>query len=155
MTTQPFMDEVIRPHRSLPRAGFIALMAVMTVFNVGFSVVFAAMGAGVVPLFMIAVELAALGAFWASYRSGERFERVRVTAVEVRVTRHFRRTVETVWLSPVEGTDLSQGGPDAAPRLQRTGQDLTLAEGLSPRRRAEFAEALDEALRRARSEVAP
>jgi uncharacterized membrane protein len=144
------MDEVIRPHRSLPRAGFLALVAVVTVFNLGLGVLFTAIGAVFVPVFMFLGELGMLAAFWVSYRTGEGFERVRVTNAEVRVTRHSRREVETVWVSQLESTQVSRAGEDGPPSLHAPGHDLRIAEGLSLRRRSEFAEALTEAIRRAR-----
>jgi uncharacterized membrane protein len=147
-----YMDEVIRPHRSLPRTGFVVLVALMTGFNLGVGVLFTALGAVFVPVFMTLGEFGVLAAFWMSYRAGEQFDRVRVTNGEVRVTRHRRRNVETVWTSPVDCTRVSRPSQDHAPSLHALGRDLRIAEGLSPGRRAEFAEALDEAIRRAQLE---
>ena len=150
MPGAPYMDEVIRPHRSLPRGGFVVLVAVMTAFNLGVGVLFTAIGAVFVPVFMLLGELGVLAAFWVSYRTGAQFDRVRVTNAEVRVTRHRRRDVQTVWISPVDCTRVTHASEDAPPSLHAPGRDLRLAEGLSPRRRAEFAEALDGAIQRAR-----
>ena len=52
MTAALYMDAVITPNRSLPRAGFLWLIGLLVAFNLIMAVFFVAMGALPVPIFL-------------------------------------------------------------------------------------------------------
>jgi uncharacterized membrane protein len=153
MSAQLFLDEEIRPHRSLSRQGFIVLLAVLTTFNVITAVLFTVIGAHIVPIFLGLDLVAVIAAFAASYRTAEHIERVQVSAAEVRVIHQFRQQVDTVWLSPTAQTQVAMRvrDEDDDELTLRLGQrEFTFARALSPKRRADLARALDLAIWRAR-----
>src|SRR5579864_8422267 len=80
-----YMDAGITPQRSLSRKGFIVLISVLTGINTLTAIVFLAMRAAPVPLFLGLDVIAVAVAFVASARSARRRERIQVTADEVRV----------------------------------------------------------------------
>lgn len=85
MNDKPLFEAVLSPHRSLGRAGFIILMAIVTAITAAHMVVFAAAGAWPV-LGFFGLDLALLfGAFWLSYRSGRSREFVRVSRTDLTV----------------------------------------------------------------------
>ena len=153
MAAELFMDEEIRPHRSLSRQGFIVLIGVLTAFNVVTAVLFTVIGAHIVPFFLGLDFAAIVTAFAVSYRRAEHVERVQVSAAEVRVIRQFRQQADTVWLSPTALTQVAmrvRDDDDDQLTLRLGQRDFTFARSLSPRRRADLAKALDRAIWRAR-----
>ena len=150
-----YMDAVIRPNRSLSMRGFYWLIGVLVFFNLAVAGLMIALGAFPVPIFLGIDVLAVILAFRASYRSGGLFERVQVSAAEVRVLHQAGARSRTVWTSPTAFTRVAveqPGEPEARIRLCLSGRALTVARALSPPEREDFAEALQRAIREANAE---
>jgi uncharacterized membrane protein len=150
-----YMDAVIRPNRSLSRRGFYWLLGALIAFNLAIGSLMVALGAFPVPIFLGLDVLGVFLAFRASYRRGGQFERVCVSAEEVVVIHQAGRIARTVWTSPTAftGVSLDQGDDQSARlRLKLSGKGLTVAAALSPRERTAFADALERAIRKARTE---
>jgi uncharacterized membrane protein len=149
-----FMDAVITPHRSMSSKGFIILIGVLTAINATSAAFFVMIGAGPIPVFLGLDLLAVIVAFAVSSRAARRQERIRVTALEVRVIQASPRGEETVWVSPTAFTSVALVG-DAGDadflRLRLSDRELRVARDLSRPERLAFAKALDRALWRARS----
>lgn len=151
------MDAEIRPNRSLSERGFIILIAVVTLANCASAAVFIAMGATFVPIFLSLDLLAVVVAFLASFRAARRVERVQVTAREVRVVQQTPRESRVVWESPTAFTRIQveqEENRTVGLKLALSGREMAVAAALSPRERAEFAQALEDAIWRARRERA-
>lgn len=148
-----FMDAEIRPHRSLSERGFITLICIVTALNCASAAVFVAMGAYFVPIFLGADVLAVVVAFLASFAAARQIERVRVTDRSVRVTRETPKFSTVVWESPTAFTRVSVLTEDDRAidlRLALSGKEAPVARALSPAERADFARALEDAIREAR-----
>ena len=149
-----FMDAVITPNRSLSRKGFIILISVMTAINAVTAFGFYAIGAAPIPFFLGFDLLAVVVAFAVSRRAGTD-ERIQVTAEEVRVLMRSREGDEKiVWTSPTAFTqvDLAGDAGDATDlSLRLSGRRLPVAKTLSRPERLAFAQALHDAIRRARN----
>lgn len=148
-----FMDAEIRPHRSLSQRGFIILICIVTALNCASAAVFVAMGAYFVPVFLGADVLAVVIAFLASFAAARQIERVRVTDRSVRVTRETPKMTTLVWESPTVFTRVSLLTEDNQAidlRLALSGKEAPVARALSPAERAQFAQALEGAIREAR-----
>jgi uncharacterized membrane protein len=149
------MDAEIRPNRSLSERGFIILIAVVTVANCASAAVFIALGATFVPFFLGLDLLAVIVAFLASFRAGKRIERVQVSAREVRVTHETPAWTKLVWQSPTAFTRVrieKEAERAVALKLALSGREAEVAAALSPRERADFAQALERAIGQARLE---
>ncbi len=149
------MDAVLTPTRSLPKAGLYVLLGGVGFVNLVVAGMFLRMGAGPVPFFLGFDFLAILLAFHLSYRQARQKERVQVTADEVCVTHEIGRRRRTVWRSPTAFTRVSvdaAGEPETRVSLHLSGRSLVLAGRLSPQERTDFAQALEAAIRAARSE---
>ncbi len=150
-----FMDAVITPHRSMSSKGFIILIGVLTAINATSAAFFVMIGAGPVPIFVGLDLLAVIVAFAISSHAARRHERIRVTALEVRVIQASPRGEETVWVSPTALTRVAFVG-DAGDadflRLRLSDRELRVARDLSRPERLAFAKALDRAIWRARSD---
>lgn len=152
-----YMDAEIRPNRSLSERGFIVLIAVVTAANCASAAVFVAMGATFVPIFLGVDLLAVIVAFLVSFRAGKRVERVQVTSRDIRVTQETPRSSEVVWESPTAFTRVhveKDEGRTVGLKLALSGRELSVAAALSPRERAEFAQALERAIWQAKRERA-
>ena len=148
-----FMDAEIRPHRSLSQRGFIILICIVTALNCASAAVFVAMGAYFVPMFLGADVVAVVIAFLASFAAARQIERVRVTDRSVRVTRETPKMTTLVWESPTVFTRVSVLTEDNQTidlRLALSGKEAPVARALSPAERAQFARALEGAIREAR-----
>jgi uncharacterized membrane protein len=148
-----FMDAEIRPNRSLSQRGFIILIAVVTVLNCASAAVFIAMGAYFVPVFLGLDVLAILAAFLASFAAAKQIERVIVTDRAVRVTHETPKWTRLVWESPTAFTRvnvLTEDDQAIDLRVALSGKEEAVARSLSPPERAEFAKALEGAIRKAR-----
>jgi uncharacterized membrane protein len=153
--TALYMDAVIRPNRSLSRRGFYWLIGVVAFFNLAVAALMIVLRAFPVPIFLGADLLAVILAFLANYRSGGLSERVQVSAAEVRVLHQAGARSRTIWSSPTAFTRVAvdlAGEPETRVRLELSGRALTVARALSPGERADFAEALQSAIREARAE---
>lgn len=151
-----YMDAVITPHRSLSPRGFVILIGVMTAINVACALLFLAMGAAPVPLFLCLDLAAVIAAFAVSNRAGRRSERVQVSAGEVRVVLESRAGARVVWRSPTAFTRVALvGDPEADTDLllRLSDRAVPVARALSRPERAAFARALEAAIGRARAGV--
>jgi uncharacterized membrane protein len=149
-----YMDAVISPHRSLSRRGFIILISILTLINAVTAMVFVALGAGPVPVFLALDVVAVVVAFAISRRSAMRTERIQVSAREVRVMLATSRGVQTVWSSPTAFTRvtlLGEAEDERDLRLRLSNREVAVAGALSRRERLDFCQALDGAIMRARS----
>jgi len=155
MASLLYMDAEIRPNRSLSERGFIILITIVTVANCASAAVFLAMGATFVPFFLAFDGLAVIVAFLVSFQAARRVERVQVTAAEIRVIHETPKTTQLVWESPTAFTRLEVEREEertVALKLALSGREAEIAAALSPRERAEFAQALERAIWRAKRE---
>jgi uncharacterized membrane protein len=145
-------DAVLYPNRSLPNAGFVAVMAIVVGANFLFGVYFYAIGAWPVIGFCGLDALLVWLAFRLSYRQGRLHERIRVDAGDVLVSRALPSGHESRWrLEPFWACVVidNPGAHEARVRLVSKGRSLVLGSFLSPEERMHFGRALDAALRRA------
>lgn len=147
-------DAILYPHRSLPNAGFIAVMAVVIAVNLTLGLSFYLIGAwpvlGFCGLDIFLVWLA----FRLSYRQGRLHERVRIEPDAMWVARVLPSGHETRWRLHPFWARVSIDRPvkhESQVRVTSKGRTLILGSFLSPRERGEFAEALAAALARARN----
>lgn len=153
MTDTVFMDAEIRPNRSLSKRGFIVLISVVLVANLASAALFLAMGAWFVPMFLGLDVLAVVFAFKVNFAKARLVERVQVTDRAVRITRETRNQSHLVWESPTAFTRVSMIMDDDQPvdlRVALSGKQTHVARALGPKERAEFARALEDAIRTAR-----
>lgn len=148
-----YMDAVITPNRSLSERGFVILISVITLANIASAAVFVAMGAHWVPIFL-GIDLAAVVvAFVISFRQARNVERVQVSPHQVVVTYETPKWSRVVWESPTAFTRVERDEEDGRVidlRLALSGRETPVAAALSPRERADFARALEDAIWRAR-----
>lgn len=150
-----YMDAVITPHRSLSRKGFIVLIAVLTSINTITAILFVALRATPVPLFLGLDVIALAVAFIASRRAVLRRERIQVTAADVRVVLETPKGASTVWLSPTAFTRVALVGEDEDDldlQLRLSDRALGVARALTRAERRDFAVALERAIRQARKD---
>ena len=149
-----YMDAVITPARSLSRRGFIVVISVLTAINAATAVMFMALHAAPVPVFLALAVIALAGALIASQRAARRRERIQVTAAEVRVVLETPTGAHTVWLSPTAFTRVALVGGEADEtglELRLSDRAVAVARALSRTERRDFANALEQAIRRART----
>ncbi len=149
------MDAEIRPNRSLSERGFIWLICIVTAANCASAAVFIHLGAIYVPFFLGLDVLAVIAAFLASFAAAKRVQRVQVDSRDVRVVLETPRDSRVVWESPTAFTRVFVETEDERTvglRLALSGKGVDVAEALSPRERAEFAQALQQAIWQARQE---
>lgn len=149
-----FMDAEIRPNRSLSERGFVILITVITAANVACAAVFVNIGAHFVLPFL-GLDLAAIVvAFLASFRASRIIERVQVSAAAIKITYETPKAVRLVWESPTAFTRvISESDAEdrmLALRLALSGRETAVAVALSPGERRQFAQALEDAIWRAR-----
>jgi len=155
MSLSFYMDAEITQNRSLSQRGFITLISIITVFNCASAAVFIAMGAHLVPIFLGLDLMAVVAAFLASFQAAKRVERVQVTAREVSIIHETPRWRKLVWRSPTAFTRVAlEVEEDRAVdlKLALSGREVSVAQALSPLERQQFAQALESAIHRARSE---
>lgn len=150
-----YMDAVITPNRSLSERGFVILISIITLANIASAAVFVAMGAHWVPIFLGLDLAAVLVAFLISFRQARNVERVQVSPHQVVVTYETPKWTRVVWESPTAFTRVAverdaEDGRVVDLKLALSGRETPVAAALSPRERAEFARALEDAIWRAR-----
>lgn len=149
-----YMDAVITPNRSLSQRGFVVLISLVTFFNCAAALVFLAMGATLVPLFLGLDVAAVVVAFLVSYAQAKQVERVQVTARDVRVVRETPKWRQVIWESPTAFTrvalEVDEDQVVHGVRLAMSGRHASVAAALSPLERADFARALEQAIYKAR-----
>jgi uncharacterized membrane protein len=147
-----FFDAEVRPNRSLPNPGFMALMIAIGVLSFTAGIAFMLMGAWpVLGFFGLDVLLVWL-AFRFSYREGRRVETIQVTPREIRVARRSPFGHLTAFRIPAAFTRVEivgRGEPDVQARLAHAGKHLIIGSMLAPKEREALAEALQEAVRTA------
>ena len=147
-------DARLSPHASLPRAGFLVLMAILCAISFVAGIAFVAIGAWpVFGFFGLDVALVYI-AFRINYRRAQRFETVQLTptrlAVE-RVSPHGQ--VQRFELQPYWLRVLMDDPPrhESQLILRSHGKSLVIGAFLSPPERLEVANALNAALARLKS----
>jgi uncharacterized membrane protein len=151
-----FLDAVLVPHRSLPPAGFLILMAMLGVVSFIAGMIFVLHGAWpVMGFFGLDVGLVYL-AFRINYRSARREERVRLAADSLTVERigvrgdRRRWRFEPAWLRIV----FEEIDPETNRLSIRShGRSLVLGSFLGAAERRDFAAALGAALGRWRARL--
>ena len=152
------MDAVLTPTRSLPKIGLYLVVGALAVSNLVVAIMFLAIGAKPVPIFLGLDFLAVLLAFHISYRQARRRERVQVSADEIRVTHEVGAQKRTVWRSPTAFTRVevqARGEPEVSVALRLSRRRLVVAGQVSPQERTDFADALEAAIKSARAERYP
>lgn len=146
-------DAVLYPNRSLPNAGFIAVMSVVIGANFLFGIYFFSIGAWPVIGFCGLDVFLVWLAFKLSYRQGRLRERVWVSADEMWISRILPSGHETRWRLQPAWTRISIDKPvkhESQVRVTSRGETLILGAFLSPEERGKFADALADALGAAR-----
>ena len=158
MSAHLHLDAVLTPTRSLSRNGLFVLLGVLALFNLLVAILFLVMGAWPAPVFLGIDFMAVLLAFHLSYRQARRKERVQVSADEVRVVHEVGAQKRTVWRSPTAFTRVlieAKGQPEVRVTLALSRKRIMVAGQVSPQERADFADALEAAIRAARAERYP
>ncbi|MBI1364651.1 MAG: DUF2244 domain-containing protein [Alphaproteobacteria bacterium] len=146
-------DALLYPNRSLPNAGFIAVMTIVILANMTIGLGVYLMGAWPVIGFCGLDVFLVWLAFRLSYRQGRLHERVRVTPDEMWVSRVLPSGHETRWRLQPYWTEVKIDRPvehESQVRVVSKGRTLILGSFLSPPERGEFAAALSAALERSR-----
>lgn len=152
---EPVFDAEITPHRSLSARGFVILMLCFGCLSTIVSIPFVIAGAWPVLGFFGLDVLALWIAFRVSFARARAYERVVLTYLEllVRKVTHHGRTSEwrfnPLWVRIETETDDEFGVTQVA--VAERGRRLVVAGSLSPRERADFAEAFGRALAVARA----
>ncbi|MEC9249904.1 MAG: DUF2244 domain-containing protein [Pseudomonadota bacterium] len=149
-----FMDAELAPNRSLRNPAFLALMVAIGLISFTAGMLFITIGAWpVMPFFGLDAILVWV-AFRISYRDGKAREWVRVDARDIEVIRrhptgHMRRfRLPTAWVK-LDLINPKEHHSQVA--LRAHGKALVLASFLSPEERGDFADALAQAITRARN----
>jgi uncharacterized membrane protein len=145
-------DAILAPNRSLPNAGFVAVMSIVIISNILFGTYFYLLGAWPVIGFCGLDVFAVWLAFKISHRQGRLRERVRVSEADMWVARVLPSGHETRWRLQPFWTKVSIQRPidhESQVRVMSKGGTLILGAFLSPDERGRFAEALSGALQRA------
>lgn len=146
-------DAVLSPNRSLPNAGFLAVMAIVIGANFVFGVYFYAIGAWPVIGFCGLDVFLVWLAFKISYRQGRLRERVRISSGDMRVSRILPSGHESRWRIEPYWARVVIDNPErheSRVRVVSKGRSLVLGAFLSPDERMEFGRALASALAKVR-----
>jgi len=146
-------DAVLSPNRSLPNAGFLAVMAIVIGANFVFGVYFYAIGAWPVIGFCGLDVFLVWLAFKLSYRQGRLRERVRIASGDMRVSRILPSGHESRWRIEPYWARVVIDNPErheSRVRVVSKGRSLVLGAFLSPDERMEFGRALASALAKVR-----
>src|SRR6266851_10061344 len=152
-----FLDAVLAPHRSLPPAGFAAIMAIFGGISFIAGIFFVLHGAWpVMGFFGLDVGLVYL-AFRINYRSARRQERIRLVADALTVERRGVRGERWSWRFQPYWLRVSLEETDEESNrltISSHGRSLVLASFLGAGERRRFAATLQEALARWRRHLA-
>ena len=144
----------LEPHRSLNRAGFIALMIFVSVVSFAAGFAFLLMGAWPVLGFFGLDVLVIYWAFRVNFRRAAAYEELRLTYAELRLRRvsHHGRSLEwtfnPLWLT-LEQESHEEFGVEHLYLVAR-GRRIGIASFLSPEEKGSFYKALTTALQEAR-----
>jgi uncharacterized membrane protein len=147
---QALLDLVLRPHRSMTRTGFHALMGAMLAFGILGGLVFWLVGAWPVLGFLGVDVVLVYLAFRISYAAGRAYERVRLSADALTVEHvdHWGRRREVAlpphWLR----VDISE--TPSGLTLTSRGRSVAIAGFLPPDELSDVADAIRTALARLR-----
>lgn len=147
-------NALLYPNRSLPNAGFIAVMAVILGANLMSTLIFSIMGAWPVGVFLVVDALAVFIAFKISYRQGRQHERILMTADDLWICRVLPSGHETRWRLQPYWTQVKIDRPvehESQLVVKSRGRQLLVGSFLSPAERGDLADALQSALDRART----
>ena len=153
-----FLDTVLAPHRSLPPAGFAAIMAIFGGISFIAGIFFVLHGAWpVMGFFGLDVGLIYL-AFRINYRSARREERIRLVADALTVERRGVRGERWSWrFQPYWLRVTLEESDDESNRLTISshGRSLVLGSFLGAGERRSVAALIEDALARWRAHLAP
>lgn len=151
---RPLFAAVIRPHRSLDAHGFRILVALCCIATAAASIPFVVIGFWPVAGFFALDLLALYVAFRINFRAGRSFEEVVLSPIELMFRRVSHRGEHREWRfnplwTKIDREDDEEFGLQRL-RLVSRGEQVVIAGALSPPERESFAEALGEALARAK-----
>jgi uncharacterized membrane protein len=153
-----FLDTVLAPHRSLPKAGFVAVMAVFGAISGAAGIAFVLHGAWpVMGFFGLDVALVYL-AFRLNYRTARRQEHIRLVSDALTVERLGVRGERWSWrFQPYWLRVTLEERTDESNRLiiSSHGRSLALGSFLGAGERRSLAALLHDALARWRAHLAP
>ena len=142
-------DAVITPHRSLGKAGFLIVMALIGGVSFVAGIQFVTMGAWPVFGYFGLDVLLVFWAFRANYRAARAHETVQISDTELRIRQVDQRgrvrahSFEPQWVR----LDLRENADDTTElHLTSKGRSLEIGRVLSPAERADFADALERVL---------
>lgn len=146
-------DAILHPHRSLSRRGFAILMAVVATVCLTVGGAFYLIGAW--PVFgLFGLDVAILyWAFRVNYLSARRYEKVRLTSDRLIVERVCPSGIRNTWSFQPTWLNVAIDDPPehhSQVTLSSHGRSLVVGSFLSPDERLDFANALRDALARAR-----
>lgn len=150
----PIFSAVLTPHRSLPRSGFLVLMAAVGLVSFAAGLLFLLLGAWPVMGFFGLDALLIYWAFRANYRSAAAYEQVTVTPSLLVVRRVSARgrvqewTANPAWVRLDREVDQEFGLQRLEPVAN--GRRLPVAALLGPDEREDFAAALARAIAEAK-----
>ena len=150
-----YMDDAIRPYRSMSKGGLWAILGVFLIFNLLIAAFLFAIGAFPAPIFLGLDFLGVLLAFHISNRRAKSGERVQVTHDEVRVIREHAKGERTLWTSPTAFTRIEIDKDDervSSVRVRLSTRSLAVGAALGPKELADFARRLQAAIRQALAE---
>ncbi|MCQ8186301.1 DUF2244 domain-containing protein [Parvularcula maris] len=145
---------LLYPNRSLSRDGFRRVLSVVVGVNIVNAVIYLTLGAWPVAFFCGVDILIVWWAFKLSYMQGRRHERVMLTDDALWISRVLPSGHETRWKLSPYWARVSIDRPvqhDTQLQLIEKGRTLVLGSFLSPKERGELAEALGDALAKART----
>lgn len=142
------MDARLTPNRSLSARAFLFLMLAFSSVNAVMALIFVRQGAYPVAWFLLIDVVLLAYAFRLNYRAGRIFERVRVAFGFLHVARKPQRGRPQHWVTNPLWARVEPG--EDAVRIAAGGREVAVASFLSPDERDAFADALKEALLRAR-----
>jgi uncharacterized membrane protein len=149
---------MLTPHRSLGHAGFLVLMAVISVVSFTGGIVFYVIGAWPVGFFFGLDALLIYWAFRVNYRTAAAYEVVTVTPSELRVKKVSHKGEVAEWSMNPAWTQLDRQTHEdfglLGLFLVSRGKRLTVAGFLAPNERETFAAALSAAIGEAKRGVA-
>jgi uncharacterized membrane protein len=150
-----YMDDAIRPYRSMSKRGLLIILGVFLIFNLLITAFLFAIGAFPAPIFLGLDFIGVLIAFHVSNRRAKSGERVQVTHDEVRVIQEKASGTRTLWTSPTAFTRIEidkDEGRVARVRVRLSTRSLAIGAALGPKELAEFARRLQSAIGRALAE---
>lgn len=143
------MDALLTPHRSLNARTFLLVMCVFSAMNVAVAIFWALQGAWPVLGFLVLDVALLTWAFRMNFRAARMFERVRIDADNLQVTRMPVRGQPAHWIVAAHWARV-ENLPDAV-RIAAGDRVVDVGAFLSPPERGDLAQALRAALARAKA----